>query len=251
MAVAGAVLGVAQLGYGIFKSSQASNEADKALAKRRQYQTPAEYYKILQATQNAAQSGLDPTTLQYYNNTIDQTFSSALNTSEQLGADPNDLSALFDKKVQAMMQIGAEDHRINTENFSRYLSAADMIAKSKDAEFFSGQDLIKDQQQKAAVDKQNATGQINAGFNTLVSTAANYATNKLYKEQTDKAIAAAAETGAAVTISAPPAAVVPATAPVAATPTTNSTDSTSTTGYFDTTTNKWRKWDGSEWIRKT
>jgi hypothetical protein len=181
MAVAGLVIGAAQLGIGLAEKDAAKKDAAKALSKRRAYQTPEEVYKILNATEQNAQSGFDPSTLQYLTNQTDQSFDAALSTSEKLGGDPNNLSALFNDKISSIMKIGAENHAQNLNNFNAYLGALGTLGQSKDAEFFSQQNLVKDAQQAAAYDKQVATGQISAGLNTGLASLSALEQEQLYK----------------------------------------------------------------------
>lgn len=182
LAIASAVSGAAKAAKGSAQQREGQDAADKLLKLRQAYKTPAELYKVLQATEYNAQSGFDPTTLQYLTNQTDRTFDSVLDTQKILGGDPNDFSALFDNKMQALLKIGEQNHQLNTENFSRYLSAEQMIASSKDAEYQSSQNLIKDQQQTAAGNIAAGAQEKTNGFNTIINAAANYATENLYKE---------------------------------------------------------------------
>lgn len=162
-------MGGAQLLTGAEEKDRARNDSKVALAMRKPYKTPEELYKILQATEYNAQNGLDPVTLNYLTNQTDRAFTSALTTSQSLGADPNDISALFDQKMQSVLKIGAENHALNMENFSKYLGALNVISSSKDAEWLDLENKVKDRQQQAAKAKEQATQQMSEGLNTIVS----------------------------------------------------------------------------------
>lgn len=170
-----AALTAGQTILGTVQTISASERAKRLLQMRRAYQTPEEYYKILQQTQSTAGQGYDPFTLSYLTGKTDQAFSSTLGTAERLGANPNDLSGLFDQKVNAIMKIGAENHALNMENIGKYINALDLIGQNKAAEQKSQQDLIKDQQQAAAADKQAGLQNIFGAANTFL---AGYATDK-------------------------------------------------------------------------
>lgn len=165
-------------GQAILGTTQAiigSERSKRLLQQRRAYQTPEEYYKILQQTMSTAGQGYDPFTLSYLTGKTDQAFSSTLGTAERLGANPNDLSGIFDAKVNSIMKIGAENHALNMENIGKYINALDLIGQNKAAEQKSQQDLIKDQQQAAAADKQAGLQNIFGAANTFL---AGYATDK-------------------------------------------------------------------------
>lgn len=182
MGWANLILGAGQLLLGVDQKSKADQDAKTALAMRKPYKTPAELYKILQATEYNAQQGFDPVTLAYLTNQTDRAFTSALDTTQHLGGDPNDVAALFDQKMQSILRIGAENHSLNMENFSRYLAAEDAIAKSKDAEWQDAENKVKDRQQQAAVGKVQATQQISEGFNTIASGIGQIGMNNLYTD---------------------------------------------------------------------
>lgn len=186
MAVAGLILGAAQLGIGLAEKSKASKDAAKALGQRRAYQTPEEIYKVLNATEQRAQSGFDPQTLQYLTTETDRSFDASLSNLQLLGGDPNSESALFNDKMNSIMKIGAENHSQNLQNFNQYLSALSSLGQSKDAEFFSQQNLVKDAQQAAAFDKQVATKQISEGLNTTIASASDLIEQNLYKDDPNK-----------------------------------------------------------------
>lgn len=186
MAWVSAVIGGVQLINGYNEKQMAKSRANSALARRKAYQTPAEVLKQLNATEQRSQSGFDPETLQYLTSETDRSFDAALSTSEKLGGDPNDLSYLFNNKVNNLMKIGAENHAQNLNNFNSYLNALTVVGQGKDAEFFSGQNIVKDQLQAAYSDKVGANAQISAGLNTLGSAVAQYEEGQLYKEDNPK-----------------------------------------------------------------
>lgn len=163
-------LGVLQTGIGIIDTLSNKAKQRKLLNQRKAYQTPQEVFDILNATQNNASQGLDATTLNYLTNQTDQAFSSSIGAANRLGADPNDLSAIFSQKVNSIMQIGAQNHQANMANFSQYLTALGTVAENKAAEYKSQQDIIKDKLQATGVNLQTATGNISGGLNTILST---------------------------------------------------------------------------------
>lgn len=177
-----AALAAFQIGKGIVDSNNAKKDAREAQARIKPYKTPQEVYDVLNATKYNAQSGFDPQTLDYLTNQTDSAFSGSLSTAEKLGADPNALSAIFGQKINGIMQIGAENHQIQMQNFSAYINALNAVGAGNAAEQKSVQDQLKDQLQKISIDKQIATQQISAGINTGLSTLSNYQMGQLYKQ---------------------------------------------------------------------
>lgn len=176
------LLAAGQTVLGAVQTLSGKSKINKLLAKRKPYQTPDEIFQILEATQSNAQQGFDPTTLAYLTNQTDRSFASGLGTATRLGADPNALSQLFDQKIQATMKIGAENSRLNMENFNRYLGALDAVAANRAAEQKSEQDLIKDELQAAGAQVQSGTGNLSGGINTGIAAYGANQTANLYKQ---------------------------------------------------------------------
>lgn len=178
----GPIIAGAQAAAGIIQMISGGAKMKRALAERKAYVTPDEYFKIFQATQSNAQHGFDPTTLNYLTNQTDRAFDQATGAATRLGADPNDLSALFDQKLQAMMKIGAENHQLNMENFSKYLGALDVLGQNKAAEWKSQQDIVKDKIQAASAEKQAGLQNVGSAANAAIGLSASSQTMDLYKQ---------------------------------------------------------------------
>lgn len=167
----GTALGAGQAVLGAVQTLVGGIKAN-ALRKRLQpFKTPDEIYDILKAAQNNAQFGFDPATLTYLTDQTDRAFSATAGIAKRLGADQNVLSNLFDQKIQATMKIGADNHALNMDNFSKYLGALETVAANKAAEQKSKQDLLKDQIQAAVGNKQaglqNIFNGLSAGLGAL------------------------------------------------------------------------------------
>lgn len=193
----GAGIAGVQGALGIIQSISADAKLKKLMARRTAYKTPEEYFTILQATQNAAQQGYDPFTLNYLTNQTDRAFDQASGAATRLGANPNDLGALFDQKMQGIMKIGAENHALNLASFSKYLSAVDVIGQNKAAEQVSADNLIKDQMQAAAADKAAGVQNVGSAANAFISMSSAAKTSDLYKQIQD-ALSALKKQGGAV-----------------------------------------------------
>jgi hypothetical protein len=178
---AGAILSGAQAVLGAAQTFAGAGKMNRLLSQRKAYTTPEEYFKILNATKSMASQGYDAFTLNYLTNQTDRAFSSSVDAAKRLGADPNDLSALFDNKITAMMQIGAENHSLNLQNFSKYLEALNLIGESKTAEWKSQQDIIKDKIQAAAGNKNQGVQNIGNAANLFLSTLLGEEMKDLYR----------------------------------------------------------------------
>jgi len=141
---------------------------------------PQEQWKILNALENRSQG--DTQTRDYQTQQIDNAFAQQLGLSEILGADANDLSGLFQQKMQGIIQTGQQFHASNLESFGKYIGGLEMIGRGKDAEFASQQNIVKDQIQAAAADGQAANQTINTGINTALSAYSAYQQKQLYQD---------------------------------------------------------------------
>jgi len=165
---------------GIVQAISGSAKAKKFQQMLEPFKTPDEVYKILDATKNLSSQGFDPATLNYLTSNVDEAFASSASIAKRLGADANTLSNLFSDRINAVMKIGADNHALNMENFSKYLGALDTVASNKAAEQKSKQDLIKDQIQAAVADKQAGLQNIGGGINTGLSTISANESGKLF-----------------------------------------------------------------------
>lgn len=183
MSYAAIVVGIGTLGYGIYSKARANKKTKDALAQRKAYQTPDEIYQILNALENRSQG--DTITRDYQTQQVDNAFSQQLGVAELLGADPNDLSGMFNQKMQGILQVGQQFHQSNMEAFGKYIGALDMVASNKTGEWKSQQDIVKDTIQAAAADGQAANSTINSGINTILAGYSTGQSNKLYKQYLD------------------------------------------------------------------
>lgn len=174
-------LASAQTAMGIIQTITGDAKTKRLMGQRRAYKTPEEIYKILQATEQAM-GGYDPTTLNFLTNQTDRAFDQATGSAVRLGANPNDLSSLFDQKIQGIMKIGADNHAINMEQFGKYLSALDVVASNKAAEQKSQQDIIKDKLASASAEKAAGIQNLGSAANAFIGLDASSKTSDLYKK---------------------------------------------------------------------
>ena len=175
--VAGAVQGVVGAGMAI----AGSGKLKKLLAQRKGYMTPDEVFQILQAAENNL-GGLDPETLQLITGQADRAFSSSVTAATRLGADPNQLSALLDQRIQAGFKIGSENQLANIRSFEKYLSALNLVADNKAAEQKSKEDILKDKIQAASAQTKAGFDMIGSGLSTSLAGFSSDKTSKLFSD---------------------------------------------------------------------
>lgn len=167
LAAAETGMGILQTGIGIVNSIGARKRQQKLLSQRTAYKTPAEINQVLQATQQNASIGLDPSTMNFLDNKTNSAFASSLDVMQRIGGDPNAMSAIFGQKIDALGNIAEMDTAAKMKNFSAYLEALNTVAANKTAEWKSGQDIIKDKLQAAGADLNTANQNISGGLNTI------------------------------------------------------------------------------------
>lgn len=175
----GAGIGLAQAGIGIVQDIKAKKQINGLLDQRSAFKTSGQVYDIVNATLNNAQG--DTITRDYQTNQIDQNLANTLGTATRLGADPNVLSSLFGNSVNGIMQAGEQFHASNTAAFSNVISAFKLLSENKDAEYASGQNIIKDKLAAAGANLATGTQNISGGINTTLSSLSAKATGDLFK----------------------------------------------------------------------
>ena len=176
MSWAAIVVGVASIGYGAYSKGRANKKTKDALKNRKAFQTPDEVYQMLNALENRSQG--DTITRDYQTQQIDNTFAQQLGVAELLGADPNDLSGMFQQKMNGILQVGQQFHASNMEAFGKYLGGLDMLAQNKAAEWGWEDNRAKDLLASLNKQKEDANKTINSGINMGMA-----GWNKLYSDK--------------------------------------------------------------------
>lgn len=157
-----------------------NNKLKKLFKQRTAFQTPSEVLDILNSTEQRAQSGYDPQTLDFLTNQADRSFATSTGNALRLGADPNVIAGLDDQYLQNIMKIGSDNATLQLQNFDKFLNAKQLVAANKEAEWASKENLIKDEM--AAASTKVAAGQQNlqSGINLGLQVATSGAMNDLY-----------------------------------------------------------------------
>lgn len=167
------IAGGAQSIIGAIGQGKANKQLNRLFKQRQAYQTPQEIFDIVNMTANNAQTGLGAETLDYLTGQADRGLSSSLDAATRLGADPNQLSGLLDSYFQDIFKIGNENELAKMKKFDSLISANQLLAQNKDAEWASRENILKDQMQatgaKAAAGLQNVQSGVNLGLNALTA----------------------------------------------------------------------------------
>jgi hypothetical protein len=178
-------LGVVQTIKGFSDQAKATRKTNELMSQRKSYKTPEEIFKIEQATQQNAQTGLGAETLAYLTSNNDRNLSTMISASSLSGGDPNNFGDLLDRAMQQTMQIGGQNQAMQMENFSKYLGALNTVADNRTAEWQSQENILKDKLQAASGQAADAAKNIQSGINTGLGALSANEQMKLYNTQND------------------------------------------------------------------
>lgn len=173
-------LSALQTGIGLYNQFKGQAEMKKLQDQRTTYKTPDEIFKMANLTFNNA--GGDTKARDYKQNQLDQSFAEILGTATRLGADPNQLSALLDRKISGSLQIGEQFHASNMKAFDNVLNAYETLAAHETMEWRSKDDMLKDRIQAAAAKAKAGAANVSGGVNNAISTLSSGRIEELYKD---------------------------------------------------------------------
>ena len=178
----GATISGAQSLLGLIQTFGAKKKAQRTFEQRKKnpYLMPSEIKEIESATAYSAQTGYDPTTLNYLTNSADRAFATNTGTALRLGADPNIISGLDDQYLQSIMNIGSNNAMLQLQKFDKFINAKQLVAANKDAEWQFQDNLLKDQAQSAASQAQAGQQNLQSGVNLGLQVATSYGASQLY-----------------------------------------------------------------------
>lgn len=180
VAIGEAALGAIQTGIGIVNSIGQKKRINKLISQITPYSTPDAFYQGLNLTESNAQG--DTITRGYQQDQLDNAFAGYLGAATNLGADPNQLSAVFGQKIQGLMQVGQQFHQSNTQAFSAMLQGFNALAENKTAEQVSKNDIIKNRIQAENANFKTANDNIGNGLNTLLASLSSKGMMDLFKQ---------------------------------------------------------------------
>lgn len=173
--IAGTVIGGGQGLIGAIGAENANSNLKSLSRQRKPYKTPKEIFDIVNLTAQNASMGYTDETMAYLTGRAGEGLASTVGTAERLGADPNQLSALLGTYYNDIFRVGAESDLVKMKKFDQFTNAINMLAQSKDAEWASADNIIKDQMQaeatKVAAGQKNIQSGLNFGIQSLVNLA--------------------------------------------------------------------------------
>lgn len=175
-------IGLLQTGIGASRQGKANKKLKKLFAQRQSFQTPKEVFDILNSTQYNAQSGFDPQTMTFLNNSADRAFATNTGTALRLGADPNVVAGLDDQYLQSIMKIDSDNSLLQLQNFYKFLNAKQLVASNKEAEWASKEDILKDEMQMYGQKAKAGADNVNSGLNLIGQGVSNYFSSQLYAD---------------------------------------------------------------------
>jgi hypothetical protein len=162
-------IGVAQRASAKKKEKQADQRSKELFAQRKAYKTPKEVLDLVGISQNRAQTGFDPVTMNYLTSQSDRATAGALGTARQLGANPNDISGILDQSFQNIFKIGSENQLQQMRNFDRLFNSLQLLSNERGAEWASSENMLKDRMQLVTAQAAAAQKEKESGTNLIMS----------------------------------------------------------------------------------
>lgn len=175
----GAGIGAAQAVLGAIQAGKARKEVKGLVGQLKPLEIPGQITDILNLNLSNAQGDLQ--TQNYETQNLDNAFSSSLGSATRLGADPNDLSALFGQKINGILAIGEQTHQSRTAAFSSLIGALQNTADYNVARQVSINDIIKNKIQAANSNLATGTANLGSGVSNVLNSLSAAALAKLYK----------------------------------------------------------------------
>lgn len=166
-------VGVIQAGIGIAQSISGNARLKKLRGMRTAYQTPQEFFDMNAMALNAAQTGYGAQTLDYLTTQTDRALSSSLGAATSLGADANTIADIYDRNVQGIMKIGADNELQQLAKFNRVYDTTQVLANQKVAEWADKEAKIKDDMAAAAQKVAAGNKNLESGLNMALGGMAN------------------------------------------------------------------------------
>lgn len=165
------IAGIGQMVAGGIQTIIGNRKLKKALKERKEnpYIRPKEIDDIVNATQFRASTGFTSPTMDFLTNSVEKGFSSSVDAVTRLGGDPNSVANLYDRQLESMLKIGADNEAIKLQNFDRFLNAKDTLAQYKDAEFIWQDNIRKDEMQRWGQMVQAGQQNLQSGANLFLA----------------------------------------------------------------------------------
>lgn len=187
--IAGTAIAGAGAAYNIIDG--ANKEADgKRLGannKRPWYTIPDQYGQNVNLATQQAETGLSPSTLNYYTTQTSRGLGSGISAMLEGGGDVDNLSRLYDQFSQGLSQEAAEDNNLKTQHLGTLINANKDLAGQETQQWaLNYYDPYKDTAQLASAEKTGGKQEIGTGIGEAVGAAASASNQSLYADRTAK-----------------------------------------------------------------
>lgn len=178
VAAQGAV-GVIQAGVGIAQSINGNKRLQRILQQREEFKSAQEVQDQYQLAQNEAQTGYGAATMSYFTNKTNSALTNSLNTASKLGADPNSISSIFSKNVDAIIKTSSDSEMTRMMKFDKLYASIAKVIEGKDAEFADRRAKQDDLAAAAAMKVKAGNDNLKSGINGIMGAVANNETSNL------------------------------------------------------------------------
>ncbi len=176
--VQGAV-GIVQAGIGIAQSINGNKRLKRLLQQREDYKSPDEVQQQYQIAQNEAQTGYGAATMSYFTNQTNSALTNSLNTASKLGADPNSISSIFSKNVDAIIKTSGDSEMTRMMKFDKLYASIATVIQGKDAEYADRKAKYDDATAAAAMKVKAGNENLKSGINGIMGAVVNNEASKL------------------------------------------------------------------------
>ena len=172
-------IGLIQGGIGIAQGISDNNRLNRLLKQREAYKTPELTNQQFQIAQNQAESGYGADTLNYIKSQTDNALTNSLDTATKLGANPNDISSIFSRNVDAIMKTASDSELAKVTKFDKLYTSIANVAAGQDAEFADRRAKNDDQMAAAGMKVKAGNDTLKSGLGNIAGAFTNYATSQI------------------------------------------------------------------------
>lgn len=185
--IAGTAIAAVGAGYNIIDGISKENAGKRLAANntRPWYNIPNEYQENDNAAASQAETGLAPSTVNYYTTQASRGLGSGISGILQGGGDVDNLSKLYDQFTQGLSQESAQDEQLKTQHLNTFINANKDLAGQKTQQWaLNYYEPYKDTALLASAEKASGQQQIGTGIGEAVGAASSAATQGLYADRT-------------------------------------------------------------------
>lgn len=180
LAIAGAGVGIASAGYGIYKGAKADSDKKKDIREKESLQRPAEkvqdeYFQNQNIAKQIASGGLTDASKNLFETENNRGITAGVNALTSGGGDLNMISKLFDNYANKTVGLASEDAQQHLRNIEYYTGVNKDIAGQKTIQYGVNElqpyeNKLKELSGRIVADKQNADNGYQQAIGSLANT---------------------------------------------------------------------------------